>query len=210
MPIFSQNPNGANCPWLQRAYPNDVFQASGNHYYGTADGQDYVNDHAIYYWDLSSILPNAIIQSATLQIYADVQSIDRDFYIEVWRLIRSGIDYDDASYYEYDESANLDWDGQGADGAADIDTKLGEHFWDYPGDTGGLKQITLDVDEVAKWFDGQKSNYGVLLKSNPEQETAGATYGTRVRVRGTAFETVGHRPLLTINWLPAGGFYQII
>jgi len=210
MALFDEVPNAGNCNRLQLGSGTSTLQPTENHYLGTTKGAAYVNDHAIYWWDLSDIPKGAIVTAAVLSISPGEISVDRDFDVEVWRLVRSGIDKGDSSWEHYDQSAALDWALNGAgDVGDDIDTKLGYVTW-LEGVSSGRQDIELSVSEVAKWLSEEKPNYGVMLRCSLEQWSSNATIGTRLRVRGTLYEPAGDRPELTITYIPVGGHYWIM
>jgi hypothetical protein len=129
-------------------------------YYDTATSRSLVK------FDLSSISASSIFDSAVLSLYLKNDWATSDVTWRVYRLKRNWIETQ-TTWKNYASGAS--WQTAGATGANDIDTtELGSVLVSNSSSVGTEIQISLTASEVQKMFDGTYSNYGFLIKGDPD------------------------------------------
>jgi len=210
MSLFSSNAPASNAYLRGPANGNTQYTIGTSMGVGTEKDAAYDVYHPAMKWDLSSIPSGSRVESAALEMYLSGKDINTTHYVQVWRFIRSGIDWGDVTWNQYDDSANLNWGTQGGSNTStDVDTNLGQLQF-TSGSANGKYTFTLDADEVEKWFWGGKQNYGILLKASIEDwDVVGVARGTLTVWRGVTYGTADERPTLKITY-HAGGHYWIM
>ncbi len=209
MSLYSSNAPAAGAILRGPAWSDQHHAIGTGMNVGTEKDVAYDVNHPILLWNLSDIPSGSRIESAQLEMYLAAVDIDTTHYVQVWRLVRDGIDWSDCSWAEYDESADLDWGIQGANASTDRDTLLGQLQFSS-GSSAGKYTFNLTASEIEKYFWGQKVNRGLLIKADIEDwNVVGVSRGTLTTWRGTTYATAEMRPTLKITY-HAGVSYWIM
>jgi ribosomal protein L35AE/L33A len=146
---------------------------------------------ALLYWDLASIPPGSIVQSAGVTV--NITNSSGHTY-EFYQLLRSWVE-SEANWNQYASGQN--WQVAGADGSAD----RGSTVLGILTGGGGLSTISLNAAGIAvvqAWVNNPFSNRGFII-----QDYLNASNGLDFSSRETG--TPSNRPRLTVTYTTDGG-----
>ena len=154
-------------------------------------------------FDLSSIPTNAIVSSATLSLWTQLDRSTNTRSKDLYRMIQSWTEAG-VTWNKYDGTNN--WPGgAGAFGAADCDNAV---VWATKSMTGTESvdtefQWVFDATgraELTKMINGTYTNNGWMLKTQTETDDAWLFHSA-------TSATSGFRPKLVIEYVLSGGFF---
>lgn len=176
------------------ATDSQLLQSAPGTNYGSAVSLNFDGDtgggndaYALFRWDLSSIPPGAIIQSASIKLR--VTNAGAVAY-QLYALRRS---WHEVSVSWNNASGTEPWQIAGAKGANDRDPTVIATIAATSIATTSFPMNAAGVAKVQGWVDGSVPNHGVVIASTT------LTDGADVDSRETA--TLANRPTLTVTYL---------
>ena len=142
---------------------------------------------ALLSWDLASISPGSVVQSADITV--NVTNSSSHGY-EFYEMLRSWVE-SEATWNQY--ASGQSWQVAGADGAADRSTTV---LGDLTAPNEGLNTLSLNSGGVAliqSWVDNPASNRGFIILDYINASN-GLDFSSRER------STVSERPKLTVTY----------
>ncbi len=158
-------PEGVSDTYLDSSLPTAVFSDMGELKAGEANSGTAVLRTLIKF-SLSTLPPNAAIQSAVLSLYLESNFADNVRTFRVFRLKRAWV-LSDTTWNNW--SAGQPWQTAGAFGANDCEqTDIGSLSVPVADPAGTPHAFTLTAAQVQDWVSGAFANNGLLLKADTE------------------------------------------
>lgn len=195
---FQKGTNGdSKDAMIASVHSNQNYGADDTLYLGGIDNSTHTYRNLISF-DVSSIASDQTVESATLSLYCFNAHSDTSFNYGVYQV--TGHDWGEGNGGDPAGAGECSWNHYASPSTW---TTAGGDIAANPESTKAISAantwVNWDIkDLVQDWVDGDKDNYGVLLKID---STWGST-DSRKRLRSNEWDTATARPMLTVTYTP--------